>query len=124
VSPSAAVLVLLLVLAPASLQVIRGVRSYIGAESVWSNAQKATVQALEQYAQSRNEDHLCRYGAERRVRGGARAARLELERPFPDFALAQHSLLAANNHPADIGGMIDLFRRFRFVRFMAGGVRR
>jgi diguanylate cyclase (GGDEF)-like protein/PAS domain S-box-containing protein len=121
--PFVAIVVLLLVLGTASLQVIRGVRSYIGAESVWSNAQKATVEALEQYAQSRNEDHFDRYVDERRVLDGARAARLELERPFPDFALAQHSLLAANNHPADIGGMIDLFRRFRFVGFMAEGVR-
>ena len=121
--PFVAIVVLLLALGTASLQVIRGVRAYIGAESVWSNAQKATVEALEQYAQTRNEDHFDRYLEERRVLDGARAARLELERPFPDFAVAQRSLLAANNDPADIGGMIDLFRRFRFVGFMAEGVR-
>src|SRR5205823_14087845 len=60
--PFVAIVVLLLALGTASLQVIRGVRAYIGAESVWSNAQKAAVEALELYAQTRNEDYFDRYG--------------------------------------------------------------
>ena len=68
--PFVAIVVLLLALGTASLQVIRGVRSYISAESVWSNAQKATLEALEQYAQTRNEDHFDRYLDERQVLDG------------------------------------------------------
>ena len=121
--PFVAIVVLLLVLGTASLQVIRGVRAYISAESVWSNAQKAAVESLEQYAQTRNEDHFDRYVEESRVVAGARAARIELDKPFPDFQIARRGLLQARNHPADITGMIDLFRRFRPVGFMAGAVR-
>jgi diguanylate cyclase (GGDEF)-like protein/PAS domain S-box-containing protein len=121
--PFIAIVALMLVLGTASLQVFRGVRAYISAESVWSNAQKAAVEALEQYAQTRNEDHFDRYVEESRVVAGARAARLELEKPFPNFAVAREGLLQARNHPADITGMIDLFRRFRPVGFMADGVR-
>ena len=121
--PFVAIVVVLLVLGTASLQVIRGVRAYIGAESVWSNAQKAAVEALEQYAQTRNEDHFDRYLVETNVLAGARIARVELDKPFPDYAVARRGLLEARNHPADIGGMIDLFRRFRPIGFMAEGVR-
>src|SRR5690242_11368379 len=121
--PFLAIVVLLLALGTASLQMIRGVRAYISFESVWSNAQKAAVEALDQYAQTRNEDHFDRYVEESAVLAGARLARLELEKPFPDFASARRALLQARNHPDDIGEMIDLFRRFRRVRFMDDGIR-
>jgi diguanylate cyclase (GGDEF)-like protein/PAS domain S-box-containing protein len=121
--PFIAIVVLLLALGTASLQVIRGVRGYISAESVWSNAQKAAVEALEQYAQTRNEDHFDRYLEEAAVLAGSRVARIELDKAFPDFGVARRALLQARNHPADIVGMIDLFRRFRPFGFMAEGVR-
>jgi diguanylate cyclase (GGDEF)-like protein/PAS domain S-box-containing protein len=118
-----AIMLLLLLLGTTSLQVIRGLRAYITAESAWSNAQNAAVGALEQYAQTRNEDHFDRYVAEARVVAGARTARVELEKPFPDFDVARAGLLDARNDPNDIDDMIQLFRRFRPVGFMAGGVR-
>ena len=54
--PSIAILALLLLLAAASLDVMSGLRAYVGAESLWSKAQKAAVGHLERYAQTRNED--------------------------------------------------------------------
>ena len=121
--PFLAIVLLLLALGSASLQVIRGVRAYISAESLWSNAQKAAVDALEQYAQTRNEDYYDRFVEESAVMAGARRARLELEKPFPDLEVARRGLLDARNHPDDLADMIDLFRRFRPVGFMADGVR-
>ena len=121
--PFVAIVLLLLVLGTASLQVIRGVRAYITAESAWSNAQNAAVQSLEQYAQTRNEDYFDRFTEEARVVAGARAARMELEKPFPDFDVARRGLLQSRNHPDDIDGMINLFRYLRPVGFMAGGVK-
>ena len=116
--PFVAIVVLLLALDAASLSVIRGVRAYISAQSAWSSAQKAAIEALERYAHTRNEDYFDRYAEEARVLAGAREARVELDKAFPDFAKAQHGLLEARNHPADILGMIDLFRRFRRMPFM------
>jgi len=121
--PFVAIVVLLLVLGTASLQMLRGLRAYIGAESVWSNAQKAAVEALEQYAQTHNEDYFDRYLDEAKVLAGARAARVELDKPFPDFALARRGLLDARSHVADIDGMIDLYRRFSWIGFVAEAVR-
>jgi diguanylate cyclase (GGDEF)-like protein/PAS domain S-box-containing protein len=121
--PFVAIVVLLLVLGMASLQMLRGLRAYIGAESVWSNAQKAAVESLEQYAQTHNEDYFDRYLDESAVGAGARAARIELDKPFPDFAIARSSLLDARSHPGDLDGMIDLYRRFAWTGFMADAVR-
>jgi diguanylate cyclase (GGDEF)-like protein/PAS domain S-box-containing protein len=121
--PFVAIVALLLALGSSSLQVIRGVRAYISAESIWSNAQKAAVEALEQYAQTRNEDYFDRYTEESAVMAGARDARVELEKPIPDLRAVRRGLLQARNHPADIPGMIDLFRRFRPFGFMAEGAR-
>ena len=55
--PFVATVALLLLLGDATLHVIRGVRAYVSAESLWSNAQKNAVGYLEQYAQTRNEDY-------------------------------------------------------------------
>ena len=121
--PFVAIVVLLLALGMASLSVMSGVRAYISAQSAWSNAQKAAVESLEQYAQSHNEDYFDRYVEESNVLAGARNARIELDKPFPDFAVARQSLRRAGSHPADISGMVNLFRRFRRFGFMAEAVR-
>ena len=102
--PFVAIVVLLLALGSASLQVIRGVRAYISAESVWSNAQKVGVEALEQYAQTRNEDYFDRISERFGHLASARAARVELDKPFPDFALARNALLAAAITPPTSAG--------------------
>ena len=121
--PFVAIVVLLLALGMASLSVMSGVRAYIGAQSAWSNAQKAAVESLEQYAQSHNEDYFDRYVEESVILAGARNARIELDKPFPDFTVARQSLRRSGSHPADISGMVNLFRRFRRFGFMAEAVR-
>lgn len=121
--PFVAIVVLLLGLGVASLGVLRGVRAYIAAESLWSNAQKASVQALAQYAQTRNEDNFDRYVEEGAVLAAARKARIELDKPFADYATVRANLLAARSQPEDIDSMIDLYRRFRRMPFMVEAVR-
>jgi hypothetical protein len=49
---------------------------------------------------------------------GDRKARLELEKPDPDYAVAYQGFLEGRNHPDDIPGMIMLFRRFRNVSYI------
>ena len=121
--PFVAIVALLLALGTATLQAVHGVRAYISAGSVWSSAREAAVAALERYAQTRREDDFERYLAQASVMSSARAARVELEKPFPDFAVARSALRKARIHPDDVTGMIDLFRRLRPVGFMAEGVR-
>jgi diguanylate cyclase (GGDEF)-like protein/PAS domain S-box-containing protein len=120
--PFVATVALLLLLGDATLHVIRGVRSYVSAESLWSNAQKNAVGYLEQYAQTRNEDYFAQYQAEIAVTLGDRKARLALDHPRPDLVRAREGLQEGRNHPDDVASMIDLFRRFRAVGFMSHAV--
>ncbi|MGE5088262.1 MAG: EAL domain-containing protein [Candidatus Levyibacteriota bacterium] len=121
--PFVAIVGLLLIFGAATLQVVRGARAYITAESYWASAQKAAIEALDDYARTRNEDQYDRYVGEIAGLKAARAARLELDKPSPDVALAREGLLAAGNDPADVDGMIDLYRWFRNVDYMTDGRR-
>ena len=117
--PFVAIVALMLALGNASLDVMSGIRAFAGAESSRSKALAAAVARLEQYAQTRNEDAYSRYLAEMAAISGLRNARVELERPQPDLDAARQGLRTARNHPDDIESMIDLYRRFRGVGFMA-----
>src|SRR5207244_5335168 len=50
---------------------------------------------------------------------GDRKARIELERPDPDYAVVWQGLIEGRTHPDDIPHVIKLYRRFRRVTFMA-----
>ena len=120
--PFVATVVLMLLLGDATLHVIRGVRAYVSAESLWSNAQKNAVGYLEQYAQTHNEDYFAQYQSAIAVTLGDRKARLALDHPRPDLARAREGLRDGRNHPDDVASMIDVFLRFRRVGFMARAV--
>jgi diguanylate cyclase (GGDEF)-like protein/PAS domain S-box-containing protein len=120
--PFVAVVVLLALLGNASLHVMSSVRAYVGAESLWSKAQKAAVGSLIEYAHTRDVADYRRYVSAIAVTLGDRRARIELEKPDPDLNVAREGFLAGGNHLDDIEGMIDLFRRFRNVNFMAKAI--
>ncbi|HET7097220.1 MAG TPA: EAL domain-containing protein [Casimicrobiaceae bacterium] len=113
---------LLLLLSNASLHVMSGMRAFVSAESLWSKAQKTAVGHIEQYAATRNEDAYQRYLTEMAVIAGMRTARVELDKPEPDLDAVRAGFRNARNHPADMESMIDLFRRFRNVGFMATAI--
>ncbi|HEY1327453.1 MAG TPA: EAL domain-containing protein [Casimicrobiaceae bacterium] len=120
--PFVATVALLLLLGDATLHVMRGVRAYVSAETLWANAQKNAVGYLEQYAQTRNEDYFAQYQGELAVTLGDRKARLALDHPHPDRARAVDGLREGRNHADDIDSMVDLFLRFRGVGFMARAI--
>jgi diguanylate cyclase (GGDEF)-like protein/PAS domain S-box-containing protein len=116
--PFLAVIVVLVLLANESLNIVFASRAYVGGESLWSKAQKEAVYRLFRYTQSRSEDDFSAFRAAIAVPLGDRRARIELEKPDPDLAVVREGLIAGGNHPDDIAGMITLFRRFRDVSFM------
>ncbi|MEO8305581.1 MAG: EAL domain-containing protein [Betaproteobacteria bacterium] len=116
--PFLATVALLLALGNASLNIMAGLRGFVSAESLSSKAQKTAVGHLEEYAQTRREDSYQRYLDEISVPAGLRDARIELEKPDPDFDVARVGFRKARNHPDDIENMITLFRLFRNVGFM------
>ena len=117
--PFVAIVALMLFLGNASLEVMSGIRAFANAESSRSKALATAVRRLEQFAQTRHADTYGRYLAEMAAISGLRDARIELEKSRPNLDVARRGLRDARNHPDDIESMIDLYRRFRGVGFMA-----
>jgi len=116
------VVVALVLLATESIRIVSATRAYVGGESLWSKAQKEAVYSLFRYAQTGSEADYRSYRNAISIPLGDRQARLELERPEPDLAIARAGFLVGQNDPADVDGMIMLFRRFRDVSFMSKAI--
>lgn len=116
--PFLATVLLLVLLAVASMEILSAGRAYVGGESLWSKAQKQSISWLVRYARTRSEGDYRKSQQALAIILGDRKARIELEKPNPDFEVARQGFLEGGNHPKDIPGMIRLFRYFRDVRYI------
>ncbi len=116
--PFIAVIVLMVALSDFSTDILSSVRAYIGAESLWSKAEKESVFALNRYARTQDSADFEQYQTAIAVTLGDRRAREELERAEPNLLIARQGFLEGRNDADDIDGMITLFRRFRHMNFM------
>src|SRR4029453_357574 len=91
------------------------VRAYIGGESLWSKGQKDAYFFLDRYAHSHAEADYQAYLNAIAIPLGDHAAREALEQAQPDLEAARKGFLIGGNDPADVPGMIWLFRNFRDV---------
>ena len=116
--PFLAIVVLLVALGSISMDLLSATRAYVGAEGLWSKAQKDSIYYLNRYAGTRSETDYERYLEAIKVPLGDRKAREELERASPDLEVARQGFIEGRNHPDDVAGMIWLFRRFRNVSYI------
>jgi diguanylate cyclase (GGDEF)-like protein len=119
----AGIVLCLLLLADFSLGVLSSVRAYVGAESLWSKAQKDAAFHLQKYATSRDPADLRAFRAEIAIPLGDHAARLEMDRPHPNLPEVRQGFVRGGNHPDDVDGMIGLYLRFERVAFMQRAIR-
>jgi diguanylate cyclase (GGDEF)-like protein len=113
----------LLILANFSFGLLSSVRGYVSAESSWSKGQKDAVFQLQEYAASRDPKELREFRAAIAVPLGDRDARIEMDKPNPDFDKVGQGFIRGGVHPDDIDGMINLYRRFEWVSFMRRAIR-
>ncbi|MBV8070989.1 MAG: hypothetical protein JO270_13860, partial [Acidobacteriaceae bacterium] len=97
----------------ACIRILSGVRAYVGGEGLYSKAQKNAVYFLALYVQTGNETWYSSFEKSLRVPEGDDAARLELERPHPDWRIVRQGFIAGGNNPDDIDDLIFIFRRLR-----------
>lgn len=105
-----------------AIHTMSAVRSYVGAEGLWSKAQKDAVYNLQKYGASHDEKDYAAYMAFLKVPLGDRKTRLELLKPNPDFDIAREGFLEGRFHPDDIDGAIKLVRRFHSVYYIARAI--
>jgi diguanylate cyclase (GGDEF)-like protein len=105
-----------------SLNTLSSVRAYVGGEGLWSKAQKDAVFHLYKYGVSRNDEDYRLFHEFMKVPVGDGKTRKELHKSTPDMAVARQGFLEGRNHPDDIEGMIDLFRNFSNVSYIARAI--
>ena len=113
----------MLLLSIASISVLSSLRAYVNGEGLWSKAERQAVAELHRYGQTGQEEDYQRFRSELGVPLGDRVARLQLQSRKPDLNLATRGFLAGRNDPADVPGMIRLFRAFGTSHIMAEPLR-
>ena len=102
----------MLSLCTASLTVMSSLRAYVHGESMWSKAERQAIAELRNFSATGDEAAFNRFQIEIGVPLADRVARLELESDHPDYAAARQGFEGGRNDPADVPGMIRLFRLF------------
>jgi len=114
---------LMLLMSVASIATLSSLRAYVNGEGRWSKAEGQAIADLRRYSLSGDEAVYQRFRSQLDVPLGDRSARLQLQSTNPDAALATTGFLAGRNNPADISGMILLFRLFHSSPIMAPSIR-
>jgi diguanylate cyclase (GGDEF)-like protein/PAS domain S-box-containing protein len=117
--PFVVIVILLVWLSAESMEILMATRSYSEGESLWSKGQKRAMFQLLRYTETQAQADYEGYREAIAVPLGDQKARLELEKPEPDLAVAWQGFIEGRNHPEDVPGLIMLFRRFRHIDFMA-----
>ncbi|HTT38208.1 MAG TPA: EAL domain-containing protein [Burkholderiales bacterium] len=118
ISPFLTIVVVLVWLATVSIDILAAGRAYVEGESLWSKNQKEAVFYLLRFAETGSESDFQNYQKAMKVPLGFRKARLELEKPDPNYALVREDFLEGGTHPDDIPGVIHLYERFKHVSYM------
>ncbi len=101
-----------------AIHTLSSVRALVGAEGLWSKAQKDAVYQLEKYSSTHNEADYIAFQKFMQVPMGDHKTRIELLRPDPDLNIARQGFLEGRVHENDIDGMINLLRRFHNVYYI------
>ncbi len=110
-----AIVVGLMAFAYYSFGLMSAARAYVGGEGLWSKAQKESVLALSRYVTEHRPEDYQAFQEALKVNLGDKQARLELEKPSPDWQVATDGFVKGRNSVQDIDGMISLYRNFRMV---------
>ena len=119
----AGIVLCLLILANFSFGLLSSMRAYVGGESLWSKAQKDAVFHLQKFAGSHDLEELRQFHADIAIPMGDHDARVEMNKSKPDLRKVRQGFVRGGNHPDDIDGMVNLYRRFAWVSFVQRAIR-
>jgi signal transduction histidine kinase/CheY-like chemotaxis protein len=101
-----------------SVNTLSAIRTLIGAEGLWSKAQKDGLSHLRIYAYSHNEKDYQAFLQYMKVPLGDGEARRALEQQNPDYDAARKGFLAGRMHPDDVDDAIKLLHRFVRIKYI------
>lgn len=101
-----------------AVHTLSSVRALVGAEGLWSKAQKDAVYQLEKYYRTQNDTDYQAFKKYMSVPQGDHIARLELLKPNPDFSIAHQGFLQGRVHENDIDGILNFLVRFHKIEYV------
>ena len=116
------IIVALISIGYGGMEVLSGVRAYVGGEGLWSKSQKQALYYLTKYAGSRDDADYESYQRAISVPLGDKKARLELLKSYPEYAAVYRGFGEGRNHPDDHWIMARLFKWFIDVDYFRRAV--
>ncbi len=95
-----------------AMESLSSVRAFVGGNGLWSKAEKDSIIALQNYAQSRREKDFAEFQNQMQISLGDRQARIEMLKPNPDSQVIQDGLGKGRIHPDDVPGLVRFVQRF------------
>jgi diguanylate cyclase (GGDEF)-like protein/PAS domain S-box-containing protein len=117
-----AMLIGLVLLGAVGMLLLSGIRAYVGGEGLWSKGQKDATLYLLRYATTHNQKDYEAYQDSLAVPLGDRLARLELQKPWPDYAIVQRGFVQGGNSPADTPITAFMFVAFKGFGYMKAAI--
>lgn len=105
-----------------SIHTLSAVRAFIGAEGLWSKAQKDAVFQLDKYHRTHNIADYNAFQKFLEVPLGDHKARIELLKKDPDLNIVRQGFAEGRIHPADMDGMINLVTEFNDNRYISKAI--
>ncbi|MFH0996293.1 MAG: response regulator [Pseudomonadota bacterium] len=105
------------------LNTLSSLRAFVGAEGLYSKGSDGGSISLLRYAHTRDKKDYQGFLKHINVSLGYNKARLELEKPDPDLKIVTHGFNQGGIDPADIEGMVGVFRNFRKVELVDHAIR-
>lgn len=106
-----------------AIHTLSSVRATVGAEGLWSKAQKDAVFYLSKYYRTHNEEDYRKFKHFMTVPLGDHKARVELLKADFNYDSAAAGFVQGRVHPDDVRGVINLFRRFHNVYYVNNAIR-
>ena len=105
-----------------AIHTLSSVRAFVGAEGLWSKAEKDAVYHLRKYNRTHSEADYVAFQNFMAVPLGDHKTRLELLKEHPDMDVARQGFLEGRVHGDDIDGMIQLVMRFHNISYISKAI--
>ena len=95
------------------LNTLSSLRAFVGAESLYSKGADGGTIFLLRYAHTLDKKDYQEFLEHINIPLGCKKARMELEKPDPDLKIVTQGFIEGGIHPADIEGIVRVFKTFR-----------
>src|SRR5258708_40117709 len=103
------------------MSILSAARAYSEGESLWSKGQKRAMFHLVRYSETHSEADYQKYREAISVPLGDEKARVEMEKPDPNYAVVWRGVIEGRKQPDGISGVVMLFRALLHLCFIVGG---